>query len=88
MKEKNRLKWEKIREKGKKQYIWKYGALYWGLPMFIIMTFFVNNRNDYHHSLFSIALSIIVWLFAGILFGIVTWGINERKYLKSNKEKI
>jgi hypothetical protein len=39
-------KWGISRENGKKKFILVSGVLSWGMPMFIVMTFFVNRRQD------------------------------------------
>lgn len=75
-------KWEISRAKGKKKFILVSGVLSWGIPMFAVMTFFVNRRQDDVLSPGMILISAIIWLFAGALFGWVMWTASERKYQK------
>ncbi|MBI4750872.1 MAG: hypothetical protein HY774_20530 [Acidobacteria bacterium] len=74
--------WEKTREMGRTKYILFHGVLFWGVPMFAIMTFFVNNRPDRLLTQGMILVSAFVWALGGALFGVTTWYINERRYQK------
>lgn len=73
-------RWEKQRAKGRTRYILQIGVFGWGLAMFIAMTFVVNRPVQLTPS--TIALSAIIWLLGGALFGFVTWTMSERKYRK------
>ena len=82
MKEDDISKWEVTREKGKLKFILQTGILSWGLPMFGVMTFFVNRREGGELTMGRIGLSAITWAIGGILFGYIMWMLSEKKYLK------
>jgi hypothetical protein len=75
-------KWEVTRQKGRKTFILVNGVLSWGLPMFIVMTFFVHRRPDGVHSPWMILVSAILWALGGALFGWIMWRLSEKKYRK------
>jgi preprotein translocase subunit YajC len=79
--------WEKTREMGRTKYILFHGVLFWGVPMFAIMTFFVNNRPDRPLTQGMILVSALVWALGGALFGFLTWYINERRYQKHAEQR-
>ena len=63
-------KWKQTRKKGMLRYVLVQGVLSYGLPMFIVMTFFLH-RNDISPKF--IGLSAIVWTLGGAAFGIAMW---------------
>ncbi len=75
-------KWEITRQKGKAKFILLNGVLAWGLPMFIVMTFFLNRRPDQMLSLTTVFVSAIIWALGGALFGWMAWTWAERRYKK------
>ncbi len=82
MKEKHFRKWEKLRRKGKKNFILVNGLLYWGFPMFIVMTFTVNKPASGNIPLGLIGISAVIWTLGGLAFGHFTWGASERAFQK------
>lgn len=87
-KEKRFEKWRKVREKGRRNYIIYYGVLGWGLTTGIL--FFILGqllKHGLHISgyftedwLLTLTISLVCFLFGGILFGYITWGLNESSY--------
>ena len=75
-------KWEVTRQKGKKKFILQTGVLAWGLPMFVVMTFFVNRQRGTALSLRMILLSAVIWAIGGACFGWAMWNVSEKKYQK------
>ena len=80
MKPQAAARWEKTRAMGKRRYVLISGVLSYGLPMFVAMTFFVH-RSDLSPNF--IAVSAVLWLTGGALFGLVTWHIFERQFAKA-----
>lgn len=76
-------RWEKSRALGKTRYILISGVLSYGLPMFVAMTFFAH-RADLSPKF--IAVSAVLWLTGGALFGLITWHIFERQYRKAKAQ--
>lgn len=54
------------------------GVLCWGLPMFVVMTFFVRDTANLDG--FTVLLRAALWLSGGLLFGALTWALSERRY--------
>lgn len=77
--------WKKIRNKGKLNYIIMHGVLQWGLLIFIIMTL-INQPFSNGFSSQSAITHYIICLVAGIIFGMVTWFILERNYIKATNK--
>ena len=75
-------KWAETRQKGKWRFVCITGVLAWGLPMFVVMTFFVNRRTEVPLTPGRIAVSAILWIIGGFFFGLSTWALSERKYRK------
>ena len=75
-------KWEITRQKGKPRFILLSGVLGYGLPMFVVMTFFVNRQQDKPITPAMIAISAVVWAIGGASFGLIMWAITERRYQK------
>ena len=77
--------WAKIRKGGKTRYIIRYGMLYWGVPMFLIMTFLVNRTSKVEPVM--IAVLAFIWAAAGAFFGWAMWKVMEGMYLKFQREQ-
>ena len=75
-------RWEETRKKGKFNYVLVNGLLAWGLPMFVVMTFFVMRKKDEPLRPDLVAVSAALWALGGLSFGWVTWMISEKKYQK------
>jgi len=63
-------KWGKIRNKGKARFVFLNGVLLWGGLTGIIMSFIMTP------------IALLVFPLGGIFFGIITWNIAERHYIK------
>lgn len=74
--------WETIRQKGKKRFILFTGILLWGVPMFVIMTFFKSHTelNWNWPSFFFILGQLTTWTLGGILYGWFLWKILEKRF--------
>jgi hypothetical protein len=88
MNPKEARRWEKIRLKGKKQFILWHGVLGWGLTMTLCssITRYFKYPNDFNFIVDSL-VSLCVWPLFGYLMGVIIWGYSEDRYLKY-KEKI
>ena len=71
--------WARVRERGKMRYIAIMGGSY-GLLMFLFMTFVVHR--DKLNPVF-VALSLVLWIVGGVVFGGAMWFIGEYRYRKA-----
>jgi hypothetical protein len=79
MKPRGLRKWEKARAYGMARFVLFRGVLSYGLTMFVVMTFIVH-RGDLIPRF--IAISAVLWLVGGAVFGALTWFFMERIYRK------
>jgi len=80
------VRWEWIRRLGFRRYVLYFGVIAYGVPMFVVMTFFVNRAQDSPQKVFLIPFSAAFWLTAGWFFGWMGWKIwrrLEKKYHES-----
>jgi hypothetical protein len=75
-----RARWEWTRRLGFYKYVGLFGVLSWGLPMFLLMTFFMSPHPQPPPSLFFILFSAVLWLCGGICIGWLTWRSAEKKF--------
>jgi hypothetical protein len=75
-------RWIETRKRGKWNYVLMHGVLAWGIPMFAVMTFVVNKREDRPLTPGMIAISAALWAVGGLCFGLAMWAVNERSYRK------
>jgi hypothetical protein len=77
-------RWRKAREEGLLRYSFFKGFLAWGVAMFIIMTFMINDAFDSQGNLkwTGVFIEVIVWTIGGFLFGTLTWFLSEIRYKK------
>lgn len=61
-------KWSKIRSKGKARYVLLYGVLLWGGLTGILMSFVITP------------IALVLFPLGGIVFGMWTWSIGEKRY--------
>ncbi len=70
-------RWERIRAQGMGRYVLVHGVLSYGLPLFALMTFVVHRERL---NPAFIALSALIWLLGGAVFGVVMWHVRGRMY--------
>ena len=75
-------RWEKTRSKGKWNYIFKYGVLFWGLGTAVLYSLFFSLFNKWCSFLEVLPLSIVLFPLGGIGYGVATWYSNEKVYHK------
>src|SRR5215467_13319796 len=78
--------WRKVRDTGKKNFVWKTGVLRFGGTMFVVMTAldlfrYLPLRSGVADNLFEIFFQIIigllVWPLAGYFWGVLMWRFYE-----------
>jgi hypothetical protein len=76
-------RWQTQRSAGRGRYILRTGVLWYGIPMFIAMTFFINPPAVLNAR--SILLNAAIWAIAGLLFGALMWWLSEWRYQRHLK---
>lgn len=77
-------RWQKLRKKGLRHFTLINGLLLWGLPMFVVMTFIVNDPFDGSGLILSyVLISALIWTLGGLLFGYLIWFATESRYKKA-----
>jgi hypothetical protein len=79
----SKTKWQGTRKLGYLRFVLKYGIGYWGVSMFVIMTFFVSRPFQEGFSFIALTGSVLSWSIGGAFFGSAFWLFNERKFLSS-----
>ncbi|QWU15322.1 hypothetical protein SAMN04487895_10814 [Paenibacillus sophorae] len=88
MNQKQRMKWEQLRSKGKKNFIIYKGILGWGIPTAILFTLFMSFMENYS-LIFDksfvefFIIAIILFPAGGIVFGLWVWNWTERIYMRN-----
>jgi len=70
-------RWARIRAQGALRYVLLNGVVFYGLPMFLIMTYVIP------HPRLTVAQSALLWVaIAGAGFGAAMWIVQERRFRK------
>ena len=84
MKPQERERWQGVRAQGARRFILRTGVLAYGMPMFVAMTFFVNEPPS---GAAGIAISLLIWCLGGAAFGAIMWHLTERRYRKAERSQ-
>jgi hypothetical protein len=77
-------KWEKLRAKGKWNFILIYGVLLWGVSTAVLFSFILPlATGDKGSFLHVFALSIVLFPVGGIAWGYFMWIFSEKAYEKA-----
>lgn len=87
--EAKRERWLRMKAGGKRRFVLRLGVLQWGGLMFLGMTAgdlirkppFPRQPIDY---IVEIAIGLMVWPFAGLLFGLAMWSFYESYFSDAN----
>ncbi len=79
--------WPQSREQGKLKFTFRFGALTWGFPTFliysaimIILNFFIKESVKYN--IYQALFSLFFFVLFGMVYGLFLWNKNEKIYLK------
>lgn len=78
--------WSKKREAGKWKFALINGALFWGIPTYLLIQLFYHLFQDgYVFETGRFITGMIAWIIIGFFgFGLIMWWLNERAYHKIN----
>lgn len=69
-------RWSRVRQHGMLRFVLRSGVLFYGVPMFLVMTFLIP------HPRLSTTQSAALWLLAGLGYGLATWKVQEYRFRK------
>jgi len=78
MEKEEREKLQKIIKRGKWDYVCRYG-LPWGFFSFMLIILMEKFILEYEITSFDVAVDIVVWSIAGLIFGLVCWHYVNKK---------
>ena len=88
----NKPGWDKIRQKGKFQYILFYWILGWGIPVGVLSAFFgelFEKNMTFSHFEFNSFMVRVIWItimffIVSYYIGLRTWKIQEKIWKENN----
>jgi hypothetical protein len=83
MKPKQMERWAKMRERGKRRFIWFYGVLAWGVTTGLLFCGAMQflSPSPLPHPLVALAVPLIIFPLMGYFWGLLVWHYSERAYL-------
>jgi len=83
-------RWPAIRARGAARFILLRGLLFWGGCMFVAMSAFSAVKLGLHHPRLSamIAIAALLCAVGGLVWGALTWTVNERLFRTLDKKRI
>lgn len=72
-------RWAKVRKRGMLRYVLRSGVVYYGFPMFVIMTWMIP------HPRLTTSQSAWFWLMVGAGFGVAMWKVQEHRFRKTTR---
>ena len=79
-------RWAQVRSQGKSHFLWYYGVLGVGVPIAVFkIVFDLSDRGNF--PLLSLLLNVILFPIVGLLIGLLTWSISERKYRRRQERR-
>lgn len=85
--QKGRANWFKIREKGRLNYILKYGVLFYGLWMISFMFIYNHWDTPVDNWLIELSIYLIIWPLMGFVVGLISWNDYEKRICGIKKLK-
>ncbi|MBN2436915.1 MAG: hypothetical protein JXK07_16770 [Spirochaetes bacterium] len=77
---KQREKWQKIRQIGKKKYVIKYGIISWGLTTAFLWSLIMHIIRPQENLFIRPVIALVLFPLGGIVVGLYTWNYNEKNY--------
>lgn len=69
-------RWARVRQQGMWRFVLRSGVLFYGVPMFLVMTYLIP------HPRLSTSQSAVLWLLAGLGYGLAMWKVQEHRFRK------
>ncbi|QSO47369.1 hypothetical protein [Alicyclobacillus mengziensis] len=85
MNKKQMERWEKVRARGKKRFILRYGVFGWGLSSGILFGILMMLEGSENITPVNWILNILLFMIFGYVWGLLMWSWTERKYQREQK---
>lgn len=82
MNEKQIQQWEILRKQGKINFVIKKGVIQWGVLTALFFSVFMHFVQPGDPIWFRPLLSLVIFPFGGIFYGLWVWATVEKKYQK------
>ncbi|MEK7855074.1 MAG: hypothetical protein AAB288_03215, partial [Acidobacteriota bacterium] len=73
-------RWALVRTQGKSRFVWYYGVLGLGVPIAIFKLCLDLSQRGGDFPVLSVLLNVLLLPICGLLVGVLTWSISERRY--------
>ncbi len=82
--QKNHVTWARLRERGAARFILVHGVAWYGGLMFLFMGLLLpmSSQSWQWPDTRNIALSVLIWTFAGLIWGTSIWHLSEYNFRK------
>lgn len=77
---KQRERWARIRAAGRKNYIWKYGVIGWGVPVAVVWAMLVAAWNGWAQFPILLPLALVTFPIGGYALGAMMWRHAETAF--------
>ena len=76
------VKYWEVRRGSKLRYVLVQGIIFWAFPVFLLVLLigFLSGATNTDILLATLPARILIWAIVGILFGLLMWSLNEKKY--------
>jgi hypothetical protein len=82
MNEKQMQQWKTLRKQGKITFIIKKGLIQWGVLTALLFSVLMHFVQPEYPIWLRPLISLIIFPFGGIFYGLWVWAIGEKKYQK------
>lgn len=74
--------WGKVRQQGKRSFVWKQGVLTWGVTVAVLSSLIGLFLRDYTlvELLIRLFFSLIIFPVFGYFWGLWVWNLSEKRY--------
>jgi hypothetical protein len=74
---KQRERWTRVRTLGRKNFIWKYGVLGWGVPVAVVWATVMAAWNGWGQLPILLPLALVAFPAGGYVLGALMWRQSE-----------
>jgi hypothetical protein len=72
--------WRRQMMRGRASFVWRYGVIRYGFPLFIAFTIICLLTTGLRQGMAIVLFNALLWTAGGIVFGVILWSEANRKY--------